>query len=210
MASGAAKGRKVRHRSTGEPAVRCATKPERTCVVCRTCRPREAMLALCERAGVVYFGRESSGRGAWVCIDRACIARLDAKGLARAFRKAVLFDGDVDVNAVVAALAERRIYELLGLARRQGVLVVGYDNVESAGAARVIIASDASPRSQDRLATFAPVVFGDSASLGRHTGLQGVQVLGIAPGSIACQAAYWLTVWYENRAHGDGRDEARN
>ena len=160
-----------------------------------------------ERAGVVCFGRHRGGRGAWVCIDRACLSKLDAKALSRALRKPVGLQASVSIPATVATIAEQRVYGLLGLARRQGALVVGYDNIKKTSVAFLVVANDASAQCRERV---GGQLFGSSSSLGRCTGLHGVSVLGIVPGSLARQAAYWLTVWYESCAHGNGCEEARN
>lgn len=66
-------------------------RPHRTCIGCRTSRPKETLTRLVRRpSGVVIVdvaGREE-GRGAYVCCHAACLARgLERGRLAHAFRQ---------------------------------------------------------------------------------------------------------------------------
>ena len=177
----------------------------RTCAVCRAARTAEELVRLRERSGIAFVDGPTGGRGVWVCARRECLARADARALARAFKKPVTVpDEPGGLCGVVERISAQKLHELLGLARRQGVLIVGQDRVASEPCGFVVASDDASERSL-RMAGDSTRTFGSSAELGRATGLNGVSVLGIAPGSLARQAAYWLAVWYESRPAADGR-----
>lgn len=178
----------------------------RTCAVCRTSRAPEELVRLRERGGVACVDGPDGGRGVWVCIRRDCLEKADARTLARGFKKPVQVpDEPGGLLGVVERISEKKVLELLGLARRQGVLIVGQDRVASEPVGLVVAAREASERSL-RAAGESTRTFVGSSELGRATGLNGVSVLGIAPGSLARQAAYWLAVWYESRLAADGRE----
>jgi predicted RNA-binding protein YlxR (DUF448 family) len=92
------------------------------------------------------------GRGLWVRADKRIIGQACAKGFFSRAAKAPLV-----ADAGLPELAERRLVErmlgLLGLARRSGELILGFDQVDEAlraatkqrAAPAVIEASDASP-----------------------------------------------------------------
>ena len=66
-------------------------RPARTCIGCRTARPKESLVRLVRGpAGNVVVdskGRER-GRGAYVCPDPACLAQgLERRRLAHAFKR---------------------------------------------------------------------------------------------------------------------------
>jgi predicted RNA-binding protein YlxR (DUF448 family) len=188
---------------TGEPA-EATMAPMRSCIVCRAERPQRELVRLRERSGVAYLEGPGAGRGAWVCVRAECLDAVDGRALSRAFKKPVAAPEAGGLRAVLARVAEQKLHALLGLARRQGALVIGQDRVAGEPTAFVVVAAEASERSR-QLAGSSARVFGDSASLGKSTGLNGVNVLGIAPGSLAEQAAYWFAVWYESRLESDGR-----
>lgn len=162
------------------------------------------MLRLREHAGAVRLETAArGGRGAWVCVRRDCLAGVDARGLSRALGRPVVTPPRDRWLEAVAQRAAQRIYEVLGLARRQGVLIVGQDRLAGEGSGCTVVAHDASTRSRAAAGADARV-FGDVQELSRATGLNGAAILGIRPGSLAQQAAYWLSVWYESRAPGPG------
>ncbi|WP_235925771.1 RNA-binding protein [Aquisalinus luteolus] len=98
------------------------------------------------------------GRGAWVTADRALVLKAAQKGLfSRAFKaQAKLPDGGPDafVEALAGALADRAL-NALGLARRAGFLLIGYEKTRAAvqkGAASAYIhASDAASDGTDKI-----------------------------------------------------------
>lgn len=180
---------------------------ERTCVVCRQQRPREQLLSLAARDGVLGFGRPLRGRGAYVCAARRCIESLDPRSLSRAFRRPVRLPEDQRIGsallASVHALAERRVLEAMGLARRQGDLTVGDEALAPAeeahgnGKRRVAVAArDLSERTLRRAQAQGAEPFLDAAALGRAVGMGRVGLASLR-GRMADEAAYWLRVWRE-------------
>jgi len=83
------------------------------------------------------------GRGLWVTADRAV---LEQAAVRNAFSKAAKQPVKVDRDLVdrVIQLARREVAELLGLARKSGQLVAGFEKVEAAlrsGKVRVLVAA---------------------------------------------------------------------
>lgn len=145
---------------------------ERRCIVTGEGGNPEGLIRFAlDPAGVVTpdFGARLPGRGAWVLARRAAVEAAASKRLfSRAFRREALLPGGV-TPAAFAALVERgfhgRALSTLGLARRAGVAVLGFDLVatllreRSAGA--VLVASDAGGDGAGkvrRLAGDAPVI----------------------------------------------------
>ncbi len=70
------------------------------------------------------------GRGIWVSARKDLLARAVSKHLfARAARRRVTVDPDL--AALVERLVERQCLDMIGLARRAGVAVAGFDKVEA-------------------------------------------------------------------------------
>jgi hypothetical protein len=99
-------------------------------------------------------------------------------------------------------IAEQRLLETVGLARRQGILDVGVERM-SALDELVIVASDLAARSASQLGDGARR-FLQGTALGRAAGMGWVGAMRIAPGRLADQAAYWLALWYETRSPAEG------
>jgi hypothetical protein len=161
-----------------------------------------------------------------VCVRRSCIERVDNAVLSRALKTQVAPFEQALWRSTLSALAEKRVLEMVGLARRQGQLVVGVDDVVRVCKALgqkdaqdehqgldagsnlcdprldnegvVIVALDLSERSKRRLPNGA--VFVTSGRLGQAVGMGTVGAMQILPGRLAEQAAHWLAVWYETRA----------
>jgi predicted RNA-binding protein YlxR (DUF448 family) len=136
------------------------------------------------------------GRGLWLLprrdmIDRACERRL----FARAARAPVNMPGDL-AEQVVRALRQRCL-DLIGLARRGGLVTAGFEKVKSrlaAGrAAALIQAVDAAPGGRRKLSALAgsvvpglPVVEVFTAvELGRVLGRDAAVHVALAPGTLA-------------------------
>lgn len=180
------------HRRGASPSGEEST---RQCAVCREKRPALQLLQL---GSGVQVAPGKRGRNAYVCIALPCLQGLQGRSLGKAFKGTA--DGPAPGLAEIEALAEAKIYGLIGLARRQGALVPGVerlrDGLVPVGA--VLVAHDAASRSQRQLPE-APL-FGTMESLGQAAGLGLLAALGIQAGRLAMQAAYWLRVWYESRA----------
>src|SRR5690606_33258024 len=110
-----------------------AAGPLRRCIVTRTIAPRHALLRLVVGPdGVLVPDIEARlpGRGMWITPRRAILEEARRRGLfARAARRPVTVPEDL-ADRVEAGLA-RRCIELLGLARRAGQAVAGFEKVRS-------------------------------------------------------------------------------
>jgi predicted RNA-binding protein YlxR (DUF448 family) len=133
------------------------------------------------------FARKLPGRGLWVTADREALQRAIAKRLfARAAKRPVCIDADL--SSTVERLAEHQCLDLIGMARRAGVLATGFEKVEAVlrkGPVGVLL--EAADGSSDghaklrRLAGDAPVVaLFTAAALAGAAGRDGVVVRGLA------------------------------
>lgn len=188
---------------------------ERACIVCRQVRPRPQMLGLSQAGGVVCLGRPSSGkkgRGAWVCIAPECLEGARPQHLSRAFRTQVTIPdvlggpSRLALGPECARLGRKRLLEILGLARRQGVLVLGVDEIfagDEVPGGVVLCATDLSERTlrlvRGRLAgsrteEHGAWFIGDAEALGSAIGVPRAGVVQVLEGRLAEQARYWLSV----------------
>lgn len=168
----------------------------RQCAVCREKRAPVQLLQL----GTGVVAEVKRGRNAYVCIALPCLLGLENRSLGKAFKGAV--DGPAPALEEITALAQTKIFGLIGLARRQGALVPGVERLREGASpvGVVLVAADAAERSQRQLADFGATSFGTMESLGQAAGMAQLAALGIQTGRLAMQAAYWLRVWYESRA----------
>lgn len=207
-------------------------EPHRTCIVTREQRPPEQLLRISLQDGAVVVHAGRGGRGAYVTIDRDVLAQLDERSIQRALREPVTSFEPRAFAASLRALARTRVLDAAGLARRMGRLVIGLESIERelrgalapkpvdasvlagprldvVAAERqgvVLVAPDLSDRSRadaQRLGW----LFVPGAELGAAAGLGWAGALGILPGHVAREAAYWLAVWYEAGAVADPLDE---
>lgn len=91
-------------------------EPIRTCLGCRSRRPRRELVRLVVDRGVVAVDarRDRPGRGAWVCPDEACAERALRDG-GRRLRRALRADGarvTLDSSALRAAVAPSGDHDL--------------------------------------------------------------------------------------------------
>ena len=91
------------------------------------------------------LGRKLPGRGVWVAADRASVETAARKNLFSRSAKTKL-NAAPDLADLVERLLERRCLEALGLARREGALISGFEKASAAirggKAAWLIEASD--------------------------------------------------------------------
>jgi hypothetical protein len=131
--------------------------PERRCIVSGESRPRGGLVRFAvspEGAVVPDVLNRLPGRGIWVSADRAALEAAARKGLfARAARRAVTVPEGL--AALVEAQLARHVVDLLGLARKAGLAVAGFEKVKdwlAKGRAEVLLqASDGSPRGKGKL-----------------------------------------------------------
>ena len=133
------------------------------------------------------------GRGMWVSADRAKLAQaIDKRLFARAARRPVKVDPDLP--ELVERLVERQCLDTIGLAKRAGTAVAGFDKVEAmlrrGPVGALIEASDGAADGRGklrRLAPGAPVVsLFPAAALAAAMGRDGIVVhIAIARGRLA-------------------------
>jgi len=104
------------------------------------------------------LARKLPGRGLWVAADRASIETAAVKGLFARAAKAPL-KAAPDLADLVERLLMRRCLDQLGLARREGVLISGFEKaaaaVRSGRAAWLIEAADGSADGRGKLLALA-------------------------------------------------------
>ena len=133
--------------STKKPAPK-ARSEERRCLVTRSVADRALLLRfVVDPTGQILpdVDERLPGRGIWLSagrdvVDKAVEKRLFGKA---AKQSVTVLDGLVDR---IEALLSRRFYDGLGLARRAGLIVMGFDQVQASlagsGAAVLLAAAD--------------------------------------------------------------------
>lgn len=176
------------------------TGPLRRCIVTRARLPKEEMIRFVvgpERAIVPDLAGTLPGRGIWLSVSPDVLETARAQGgLGRAFARAARGPVIVppDLLAELDAALARRIGELLGLARRAGQAVAGFDKAREwlrTGRGRLILqASDGSAAERARFLAGSGegVMVLDplpASVLGRVFGRDHVVHVAIAPGRLA-------------------------
>lgn len=104
------------------------------------------------------LARKLPGRGLWVAADRASIEAAVKKNLFSRAAKAPLKPA-ADLPDLVESLLIKRCLEQLGLARREGVLISGYEKsaaaIRSGKAAWIVEAADGSADGRGKLLALA-------------------------------------------------------
>ena len=104
------------------------------------------------------LARKLPGRGLWVAADRASIETAVKKNLFSRAARAPMKPA-ADLADMVEGLLFRRCLDQLGLARREGVLISGFEkalaNVRSGKAAWIIEAADGSADGRGKLLSLA-------------------------------------------------------
>jgi predicted RNA-binding protein YlxR (DUF448 family) len=170
--------------------------PLRRCIVTRERQPREAMLRFVvapDHTLVSDLAARLPGRGIWLSARQDVVQAARTKGaFARAARGMVSVPPDL-LSGLIGAL-ERRIGEHIGLARRAGQAVSGFEKarewLQAGRAALVIQATDGSPEERSRLlgmhagrvAVGAPL---DGATLGALFGRERAVHVAVAEGRLA-------------------------
>ena len=167
----------------------------RRCVGTRGARPAEALIRFVvgpDATLVPDLGGRLPGRGLWVSADRAILGKALARNqFAKAARAPV--QAPADLPERIEGLLVQRCLDRVGLARRAGGLVVGFDQVEDwlrhGRCGLVLCARDGAAEGRRRIEALAgdvPVVVAfDRAELGRAVGRDEVVHVGVARGGIA-------------------------
>ncbi len=138
-----------------------ASEPERRCLVTGRVLPRAALIRFVagpDGTVVPDLGEKLPGRGLWVAAERAALAAADARAFARANHGPVTVPEDL--AARVEAGLRRRLTDMLGMARRAGALVAGFEKTRAAlkaGEAKLLIAArDGAADGRAKLSALAP------------------------------------------------------
>lgn len=132
------------------------------------------------------------GRGMWLSADRDVVNKAATRNLfARAARAPVRVDPGL-ADEVEALLAKRALDDL-GLARRAGMVVTGYEKVrarlQSGAVAALVAAADGAPDGRRKLRQLAPdlpcIAAFTRDELGAALGRENVVHAAVAPGSLA-------------------------
>jgi predicted RNA-binding protein YlxR (DUF448 family) len=187
--------RETPHRDAAPPRERRDRVPERRCLVSREALPADRLI----RFVIAPDGRvvpdidgRLPGRGLWLgasrdIVNAACAGRLFAKA---ARSPVVVEDGLADR---LEALLARRCLDLVGLARRAGDAVAGYEKVRASltggKPALLLLASDSGSDGRRKLLSVAggrPVIeLFTSAELGGVFGRERTVYGAVAPGGLA-------------------------
>lgn len=171
------------------------TGPERRCIASGAVRPKAELLRFVVGPdGQVVPDAEQRlpGRGIWLSARRDVVNTAVTKRLfARAARRAVVVPEDLADS--VERLLVRRTLAVLGMARRAGQAVCGFEKVKAelkSGRVAVLVeARDASADGRGKmkaLAGSAPVIeLFDGAELGSVFGRDHAVHVGVAPGGLA-------------------------
>jgi predicted RNA-binding protein YlxR (DUF448 family) len=187
-------------------AARKGHEPERTCIGCGKADAREHLVrVVVGPQGEVAFDLAGGafGRGAHVHPSLSCLEKAASKGLSRSFGVAVHCDGAA-LSALLVEAADRRIEGLLSSAARSGLVVIGFESVDTAlvrdEVVLAVVARDAggcaSSRSiQQAVSEGRAVAWGTKAVLASLVCRVEVSVLGIRSSKIGasvlmtCRAA---------------------
>ena len=104
------------------------------------------------------LARKLPGRGLWVAADRASVEQATAKNLFARAAKTPL-KPEANLADQVESLLRKRCLDQLGLARREGVLISGFEKtaatIRSGRAAWIIEAADGSSDGRDKILALA-------------------------------------------------------
>ena len=106
----------------------------RRCLVTRESMPKERLIRVCvspEKTVVPDLAAKLPGRGIWVTADKDLVATACAKGLfAKAAHTKVTYPENMD--ELIRTLFVKRLQSLLGLAKKSGLVVSGFEKVAEA------------------------------------------------------------------------------
>jgi uncharacterized protein len=169
-------------------------RPERRCIVSGAVRPKDEMVRFVvgpDGEIVADVEERLPGRGFWLSADRDVLMKAGAKHMfAKAARRAVRVPDDL-VERVERALVQRCL-SLVGLARRAGQAVVGYEKarewLKSGRDGIVVAAADGSAGGRaklEALANGAPIAVLRADELGAAAGRDRAVHIVVSPGRLA-------------------------
>lgn len=176
---------------------RKARSEERRCLVTRSAEDRDGLVRfVVDPAGQIMpdVDERLPGRGIWLSAGRDVVDKAVEKRLfGRAAKQSVtVLDGLADR---IEALLTRRFYDGLGLARRAGLIVMGFDQVQAvlagSGAAVLLAAADGAEdgrRKLRHLASDLPLITaGPGGDLGAALGREHLVHAALLPGKLAAR-----------------------
>ena len=145
-----------------------ASEPERRCLATGDRTPKFGLLRFVvspDGEVVPDLGERLSGRGLWLSSDRDALkTAVDKKLFARAAKAEVTVPSDIADR--IETMLMKRCQDIIGLARRSDLLVIGFDRVlevlDRRSVGLVVIATDAGGGRRDIMAAAEdlPVVSG--------------------------------------------------
>jgi predicted RNA-binding protein YlxR (DUF448 family) len=171
------------------------TGPLRRCIVTREVLPKESLIRFVigpTGEAVPDIAGKLPGRGLWVKAERAVLAKAVAKNLfAKAARQSVKVPADLVDRT--AGLLSQRCLDLLGLARRAGQAICGFEKVRDAlrnGRVGIVLAAaDGAADGRGKLKASAgelpTLALFTRAELSASLGRENVVHAALAPGRLA-------------------------
>lgn len=140
--------------------------PERRCIATMTAQPQAAMIRFVlspDKQVTPDLAGRLPGRGAWVTATREALETAVKKGaFARAFKAPVR--AGPDLVAQTEQLLVRRALDMLGMAKRTGDLILGFEQVREAireaRPACVLAAKEASADQRDKVLALVRGIYG--------------------------------------------------
>lgn len=187
----------LRHDEPRDAAPDTGQTPLRRCIASGAVRPRAELLRFVVDADgrlIPDIGGRLPGRGIWLSPDRDSLKTACARKLfQRAARREL--EIDPDIGNIVERLLANRCLDLVGLARRAGQAVAGFEKVAGwlrlGRAALVLTARDAAPDGREklrRLGRDVPAIDCLGADeLGRAFGRDRTVHAAVAPGALAAK-----------------------
>ena len=181
---------------------RVAKTPLRTCVVCRESVPTSELLGLKVIKHMLVVDQKAGGRGAYVHPSLSCLKGLEVGILERALRTRIDFENTHGWLSNLRNLAQKRILECIGLARRSGKLQVGLDDISKVARKNrqstplIFCADDLAEGSQKKCGQKVHV-FCSGNMLGEAVGRSWAGVVSICDVRQKERAFYWWNLWQQ-------------
>jgi predicted RNA-binding protein YlxR (DUF448 family) len=108
-------------------------EPKRSCIGCKAVRKKDELLRFVltpDRVAVPDLLSRLPGRGAYTCLNRACVRDAVAKKqFNRAFKGEIKYVSVDELNELIVSMMEERIASYVALANKAGRIVSGSDMV---------------------------------------------------------------------------------
>jgi predicted RNA-binding protein YlxR (DUF448 family)/ribosomal protein L30E len=185
----------LRHDTPHTAASASSRTAQRRCIVTGDVRAREELLRFVVDPSnhlIPDITGRAPGRGIWLSPDKDSVKTACARKLfARAARRAVTVDADLDQQ--VELMLAHRCMEIIGLARRAGQAVAGFEKVRAwlrqGKAAALLEARDGAEDGREKLRRIAAgatiIDCLTSEEMGRAFGREHAVHAALAPGALA-------------------------